>query len=78
MRVRLALIDAISSNPGVIVPWEALTKVFKSKGIIRCVVVFLLPVPPLIEFREQPGRWSAPDRTASCQPARICTRLLGI
>lgn len=37
-KIRLALIDAISSNPGVVVPWEDLTKLFKEKGIIRCAV----------------------------------------
>ena len=36
-RVRLALLDAISSNPGVIVPWEELTKLCKEHKIIRCV-----------------------------------------
>lgn len=37
-KIRLALIDAISSNPGVVVPWGELTKLFKEKSIIRCVL----------------------------------------
>lgn len=32
-KVRLALIDGISSNPGVIVPWEKLVDLFKEKGV---------------------------------------------
>lgn len=35
--VRLALIDAISSNPGVVVPWAELVSLFREKDIIRCV-----------------------------------------
>lgn len=34
-KIRLALIDAISSNPGVIVPWEQLVELFREKGILR-------------------------------------------
>lgn len=33
-KVRLALIDSISSNPGVIVPWEELVKLFREKDIL--------------------------------------------
>ncbi|KAK4698914.1 hercynylcysteine S-oxide lyase, partial [Phenoliferia sp. Uapishka_3] len=36
-RIRLALIDALSSNPGVIVPWEELTKVFKNHQIVSLI-----------------------------------------
>lgn len=44
-RVRLALIDALSSNPGVVVPWEELTKVFKEHNIIRYVVSCIRDTP---------------------------------
>ena len=33
-KVRLALIDGISSNPGVIVPWEKLVELFKEKDVV--------------------------------------------
>ncbi|KAL8279230.1 hypothetical protein RQP46_008267 [Phenoliferia psychrophenolica] len=33
-RIRLGFIDALSSNPGVIVPWEELTKIFREHNII--------------------------------------------
>jgi selenocysteine lyase/cysteine desulfurase len=36
-RVRLALIDAISSAPGVVVPWEDLVDLFREKDIISLV-----------------------------------------
>lgn len=36
-KIRLALVDAISSNPGVVVPWEELVKLYRSEGILRCV-----------------------------------------
>lgn len=32
--IRLALFDAISSNPGVIVPWESLVQLFKEERIL--------------------------------------------
>lgn len=78
VRVRLALVDAISSNPGVIVPWEALTKMFRSKGVIRCSLLSSFLDPSLIQLGGQFGRRSAPDWTAPRQPARIDTRLLGV
>ncbi|GAA5962306.1 hypothetical protein JCM3765_004741 [Sporobolomyces pararoseus] len=36
-KVRLALIDGISSNPGVIVPWERLVRLFREKNVISLV-----------------------------------------
>ncbi|GAA5982857.1 hypothetical protein JCM10908_006812 [Rhodotorula pacifica] len=36
-KVRLALIDAISSAPGVVVPWEELVEVFREKNVISLV-----------------------------------------
>ncbi|GAA5995345.1 hypothetical protein JCM5350_003959 [Sporobolomyces pararoseus] len=36
-KVRLALIDGISSNPGVIVPWEKLVELFKEKDVVSLV-----------------------------------------
>lgn len=36
-RVRLALIDAISSAPGVVVPWEDLVELFREKDVISLV-----------------------------------------
>ncbi|GAA5938110.1 uncharacterized protein JCM15063_005467 [Sporobolomyces koalae] len=36
-KVRLALVDGISSNPGVIVPWEQLCELFKKKDVISLV-----------------------------------------
>lgn len=35
--IRLALFDAISSNPGVIVPWESLVQLFKEQRILSSV-----------------------------------------
>ncbi|GAA5902107.1 uncharacterized protein JCM6883_001300 [Sporobolomyces salmoneus] len=37
VKVRLALVDGISSNPGVIVPWEELVEVFKEKDVVSLV-----------------------------------------
>ena len=34
-KIRLALFDSISSNPGVIVPWEELVALFRENGILR-------------------------------------------
>lgn len=34
-KIRLALFDSISSNPGVITPWEELVALFRRKGILR-------------------------------------------
>lgn len=42
-RIRLALVDALSSNPGVVVPWEELTVIFKEHSIIRCVFLLVYP-----------------------------------
>ena len=39
-KIRLALVDAISSNPGVIVPWEEVTKILKQHDIIRLELSF--------------------------------------
>ncbi|POY75061.1 hypothetical protein BMF94_2037 [Rhodotorula taiwanensis] len=36
-KVRLALVDSISSLPGVIVPWEELVELFHEKGVIALV-----------------------------------------
>ncbi|GAA5883682.1 hypothetical protein JCM16303_004764 [Sporobolomyces ruberrimus] len=36
-KVRLALIDGISSNPGVVVPWEKLVDLFREKGVVSLV-----------------------------------------
>lgn len=36
-KIKLALVDAISSNPGVIVPWEAITDILRKKGIISLI-----------------------------------------
>ncbi|GAA5847119.1 hypothetical protein JCM5353_005150 [Sporobolomyces roseus] len=36
-KVRLALIDGISSNPGVIVPWEKLVDLFREKNVYSLV-----------------------------------------
>ncbi|BGO96076.1 hypothetical protein NBRC10512_007186 [Rhodotorula toruloides] len=36
-KVRLALIDSISSNPGVVVPWEELVELFREKDILSLV-----------------------------------------
>lgn len=36
-KVKIALVDAISSQPGVVVPWEKLTALLKEEGIIVCV-----------------------------------------
>jgi len=33
-KIRLAFFDAISSNPGVVLPWEELVKLFRSQGIL--------------------------------------------
>ena len=34
VKVRLALVDGISSNPGVVVPWEKLVALFKEKNVV--------------------------------------------
>ncbi|ORY56810.1 pyridoxal phosphate-dependent transferase [Leucosporidium creatinivorum] len=36
-KVRLGFFDAISSNPGVVVPWEELVKLCRSKGVLSLV-----------------------------------------
>ncbi|GAA5972826.1 hypothetical protein JCM21900_006910 [Sporobolomyces salmonicolor] len=36
-KVRLALVDAISSNPGVVVPWEQLVQLFREKGVLSLI-----------------------------------------
>jgi hercynylcysteine S-oxide lyase len=36
-KIRLAFFDAISSNPGVVVPWEELVRLFRSEGILSYV-----------------------------------------
>ncbi|KAK4051558.1 hypothetical protein OIV83_002698 [Microbotryomycetes sp. JL201] len=36
-KIRLALVDAISSNPGVVVPWHDLVKLFKEHDILSLV-----------------------------------------
>ncbi|GAA6011165.1 hypothetical protein JCM10207_005520 [Rhodosporidiobolus poonsookiae] len=36
-KIRLALVDAISSNPGVVVPWERLVKLFRERDIMSLV-----------------------------------------
>ncbi|GAA6006759.1 hypothetical protein JCM11491_003171 [Sporobolomyces phaffii] len=36
-KVRLALVDGISSNPGVVVPWEQLVELFREKGVVSLV-----------------------------------------
>ncbi|GAA6061312.1 hypothetical protein JCM10212_005426 [Sporobolomyces blumeae] len=36
-KVRLALVDAISSNPGVVVPWEQLVDLFKEKDVLSLI-----------------------------------------
>ncbi|GAA5830466.1 hypothetical protein JCM3766R1_002731 [Sporobolomyces carnicolor] len=37
VKVRLALVDGISSNPGVVVPWEQLVALFKEKNVVSLV-----------------------------------------
>lgn len=41
-KLRLCLLDAISSNPGVIVPWEELVLLFRERDILSCVDVLLM------------------------------------
>ncbi|KAM0789798.1 hypothetical protein ACM66B_006650 [Microbotryomycetes sp. NB124-2] len=36
-KIRMALVDAISSNPGVVVPWHELVKLYKQHGILSLV-----------------------------------------
>jgi hercynylcysteine S-oxide lyase len=36
-KVRLALVDAISSNPGVAIPWQELCSLFRANGILSLV-----------------------------------------
>ncbi|KAK4056380.1 hypothetical protein OIO90_002523 [Microbotryomycetes sp. JL221] len=36
-KIRLALVDAISSNPGVVVPWQELVKLYKQHDILSLV-----------------------------------------
>lgn len=73
-KIRLALFDAISSMPGVIVPWEDLVLLFRQQGILRCVA---RPALALLT-RIQPGRRRAPDRPASRRATRLPARLLAL
>lgn len=43
-RVRLALFDAISSMPGVVVPWERLVTLCREFEVLSCVVARRSPV----------------------------------
>jgi selenocysteine lyase/cysteine desulfurase len=36
-KIRLAFLDAISSNPGVVVPWKELCSIFRIEGILSLV-----------------------------------------
>ncbi|GAA5974609.1 hypothetical protein JCM11641_007022 [Rhodosporidiobolus odoratus] len=36
-KVRLALVDAISASPGVVVPWERLVKLFREKEVLSLI-----------------------------------------
>jgi selenocysteine lyase/cysteine desulfurase len=50
-KVRLGLVDAVSSSPGVVVPWEGLCELFREKGVLRCVELFLcVPLRPSSQF----------------------------
>lgn len=45
-KVRLGLVDALSSNPGVIVPWEDLVVLFKELDVIRQALLLFFSRSP--------------------------------
>lgn len=57
--VRLALIDAISASPGVVVPWAQLVALFRSRGILSLVdAAHELGQNPRISLRDsKPDFW---------------------
>lgn len=59
-RVRMALVDGISSVPGVVVPWEELVKVFRGHGIISLVdAAHQIGQLPVNLSQSQPDFWAS-------------------
>lgn len=57
-KVRLALVDAISSNPGVVVPWEEMVKLFKAKNVVSLVdAAHQIGQLPVNLKESQPSMW---------------------
>lgn len=75
-KVRLALIDSISSNPGVVVPWEKLVELFREKDILSCARLRCPLLTATLNTFSQTRRRRAPNRPASRLAQDHPTRLL--